>query len=158
MVKKFFSPFLDNTWEEEHKRTGYSGNAVLILDGLAAYAAALRDFDLRSHHLIVKYLVPHSSHLTQPLDLVTFSLQKLFSIKKSVRTKLSAQSDQIRNIIKGIQQASTNESIVGAFESAGIFHIYDRNENISFNNYMPKCIVKKEFSRVFKEKDLNTFR
>lgn len=92
-LKEIFFPFLDNKWEEEHKRTGYSGNAVLILDGLAAQAAALRDFDLRSHHLIVKYLVPHSSHLTQPLDLITFSLQKLFSIKKSVRIKLSAESD-----------------------------------------------------------------
>ena len=101
--------------------------------------------------MIVKYVVPHSSHLTQPLDLVTFSYQKLISTKKSVRTKLSAQADQIRNIIKEIQQASTSESIVGAFKSAGIFHIYDRNDNISFNNYMPRCIVKKEFSRVFKE-------
>lgn len=31
---------------------GYSENTVLILDGLAAGAAALRDFDLRSYHLI----------------------------------------------------------------------------------------------------------
>ncbi len=150
-LKEIFFPFLDKKWEEEHQRTGYSGNAILILDGLAAHAAALKDFDLQSHHLIVQYLVPHSSHLTQPLDLVTFSLQKLITIKKSVKTKLSTQADQIRNIIKGIQQASTSESIVGAFESAGIFHIYNRNENISFNNYMPRCVVKKEFSRVFKE-------
>ena len=75
-----FFPFLNNKWEEEYKRTGYSGNA--LLDGLAAHAAALKDFDLQSHHLIVQYLVPHSSHLTQPLDLVTFSLQKLITIKK----------------------------------------------------------------------------
>lgn len=80
-LKEFFFPFLDNKWEEEHKRTGYSGNAVLILDGLAAHAVALRDFDLRSHHLIVKYLVPHSSHLTQPLDLVTFDKHSYIPVK-----------------------------------------------------------------------------
>ena len=161
-LSQIFFPFLDQKWIEENQRSGFTGNAVLILDGLAAHAAALNTFDLRSHHLTILYLVPHSSHLTQPLDLVTFSLQKLFSIKKSVRVKLSPQSDQIRSIIKGIQEASTSENIIAAFESAGIFHNYSRGENIQFNNYMPKCIVKKEFSRFYKipgtDYSLETFR
>lgn len=126
------------------------GNAVLILDGLAAHAAALNGFNLQLHHISIIYLVPHSSHLTQPLDLVTFSIQKLITIKKSLRTKLSSQADQIRSIIKGIQQASTSENIIAAFESADLFHEYSRNEHITFNKYMPRCIIKKNLARFFK--------
>ena len=119
-------------------------------------------FNFQLHHISIIYLVPHSSHLTQPLDLVTFSIQKLINIKKSLRTKLSSQADQIRSIIKGIQQASTSENIIAAFESADLFHEYSRNEHITFNKYMPKCIIKKNLARFLKvegeEYQLENFR
>ena len=102
-------------------------------------------FNFQLHHISIIYLVPHSSHLTQPLDLVTFSIQKL-----------------IRSIIKGIQQASTSENIIAAFESADLFHEYSRNEHITFNKYMPKCIIKKNLARFLKvegeEYQLENFR
>lgn len=161
-LTNIFFPYVERKWQIENRRTGYTGKAVLILDGLSAHAAAINSFNLEQRHLKIIYLIPHSSHLTQPLDLVTFSIQKLITTKKRVGEKLTYQSDQIRSIIKGIQQASTSESIIGAFESAGIFHTFSREENIDFNNYMPKCIVKKEYARYYKTEGnnytINNFR
>lgn len=149
-LTEIFFPFVQQKWETENKRSGYTGDSILILDGCSAHAAALNQFDLSAYHLKIIFLVPHSSHLTQPLDLVTFSIQKLITIRHKIGEKLTNQTDQIRSIIKGIQQASISENIISAFESAGIFHFYNKGEKVNFNNYMPVCIVKKEFSRCYK--------
>ena len=76
-----FFPELRRKREEERERTGYDGNAVLILDGFSSHKLALESFDLKEEHLTLVYLVPHSSHLTQPLDLVIFASQKLYTTK-----------------------------------------------------------------------------
>lgn len=49
-------------------------NLVPILDDMAANDEAFKEIDLFNYHLKVIYLVPHSSHLTNPLDLVVFSI------------------------------------------------------------------------------------
>ena len=107
--------FVHQKWKEENARSGYTGNAILLLDELVAHATVLSNFDLHLPHLSMIYLVPHSSHLTQPLDWVSFFIQKLIKIKKSVNTKLSNHSDQIRSMIKGIQQAIASDNIIAAF-------------------------------------------
>ena len=149
-LTEIFFPEVESRLEKERKRTGYSGKAILILDGFSAHCSALQDFNLDEKHIQLLYLTPHSSHLTQPLDLVIFSYQKFITTRKKLTEKLSEQADKIRAILKGLQQASTSENIVSAFESAGIFHYYT-NETINFNNYMPNCVVIKEKSRCYEE-------
>lgn len=149
-LTEIFLPFIKQKWEIENKRSGFTGDAVLIMDGMSAHAAALRDINLADYHLSIIYLVPHSSHLTQPLDLVIFSIQKLYTNQRKIGLKLSNQADKIRSIIKGLQQASTSENIISAFESSGIFHSYPNTNDINFNDYIPKCVVVKENSRYYK--------
>ena len=117
---------------------------------MSAHAAALKEIDITNYPLNIIYLVPHSSHLTQPLDLVIFSIQKLYTNQKKLGLKLSNQADKIRSILKGLQQSSTSESIISSFESAGIYHIYPETNDINFNNYMPNVKVVKENSRYYK--------
>lgn len=149
-LTEIFLPVIKEKWEIEHRRTGFNGKAVLILDGMSAHAAALKEIDITNYPLNIIYLVPHSSHLTQPLDLVIFSIQKLYTNQKKLGLKLSNQADKIRSILKGLQQSSTSESIISSFESAGIYHIYPETNDINFNNYMPNVKVVKENSRYYK--------
>lgn len=149
-LTEIFFPEIEKRWNEEHQRSGFNGNAVLIIDGCSTHGAALRQFNLAEKHIEVIYLVPHSSHLTQPLDLALFAIQKLNTYKKKLTLKLSDQADKIRSILKGLQQASTTENIISAFESAGIFHYYDQSNQINFNNYMPTTLISKENSRYYK--------
>ena len=148
-LEEIFLPTVLEKWNAENKRSGYTGPAVLILDGFSAHAKALSQIQLNQYHLRLIYLVPHSSHLCQPLDLVIFCVQKLFTTKIKLSCSLGGQADQIRSILKGIQESCTTENIISAFESSGIFRIYDRTCT-DFNNYMPSCIVLKENSRFFK--------
>ena len=123
-LEEIFLPTVEYKWKEENKRSGYNGNAVLILDGFSSHAKALSHFQLNNYHLTLVYLVPHSSHLSQPLDLVIFCLQKLFTIRRRISNPLSAQADKIRSILKGLQESCSTENIVSAFEAAGIFHYF----------------------------------
>ena len=79
-----FFPLIKQKWEIEHQRSQYNGNVILIIDGMSAHAKALQFYNLAQYHLQVIYLVPHSSHLSQPLDLVLFSIQKLFITRRKL--------------------------------------------------------------------------
>ena len=150
LLEIIFFPLIKQKWEIEHQRSQYNGNVILIIDGMSAHAKALQFYNLAQYHLQVIYLVPHSSHLSQPLDLVLFSIQKLFTTRRKLKNSLSTQSDKLRLILKGLQEASSSENIISAFESAGIFHLIPKKQKIDFNNFMPNCIVVMENSRYFK--------
>ena len=143
-LETIFSPTILEKWEIEHKRTCYNGYVVLILDGMSAHSKALSFYNLDDFYLKFVYLVPHSSHVAQPLDLVVFSVQKLFTTRRKISDPLMAQVDKLRHILKGLTQASTTENIISAFQSAGIFHDIPQKQQINFNDYMPTCVVVKE--------------
>lgn len=65
-LEEIFLPTVLEKWTAENKRSGYTGPAVLILDGFSAHAKALSQIQLNQYHLRLIYLVPHSSHLCQP--------------------------------------------------------------------------------------------
>lgn len=67
-LEEIFLPTIQQKWNEENQRGGFSGDAILILDGFPAHAKAFSQIDLTNYHLKLVYLVPHSSHLCQPLD------------------------------------------------------------------------------------------
>ena len=146
-----FFPEIRRRREVEMKRSGYDGPAVLILDGFSCHKKALDCFNLEEYGVKTVFLVPHSSHLTQPLDLVLFSTQKRFTTTGRLSIKLSEQADSIRRIISGVQQSSTSENIISAFESAGIVRTFSKESISSFNDAMPTVRVVKGLSRYFKE-------
>ena len=150
-VQEVFIPLVRNKRNEEQSRSGYTGNAVLILDGFSSHEKALSEFDLASEHITVVYLVPHASHLTQPLDLVIFSAQKRYTTTRKV-CGLGAQADCIRKIIYGLQAASTTENIISAFENAGIIRTFSRATTQSFD-VMPLAHVDKGYARFFRDEN-----
>ena len=73
--------------------------------------------DLNVHIL---FIPPHSSNLLQPLDLVTFSLQKRWKKNIKINKNFSYQSKQIIEAYESILRASSPSYIADAFKRAGI--------------------------------------
>ena len=157
-LEEVFFPEVERKLKIEQERTGYSGDAVLILDGFSCHHKALECYDLASRHIKLVYLAPHSSHLTQPLDLVIFALQKRVTTQRLCRQSFGQQTDSIRRIIQGLQTASTTENIVAAFESAGIMRTFSRNTVTHFNGYMPTAKVERRIARFFKDPSYVQYR
>ena len=151
-IEEIFFPTVEAKMEEERKRSGYNGHAVLILDGFSCHHKALDGYDLEGRNIKVIYLPPHSSHLTQPLDLVIFAIQKKHTTtNRQMNVMLSFQADSIRRIINGLQIASTTENIVSAFESAGIVRTYTKETCNNFNCSMPLARAEMRHSRYYKD-------
>ena len=146
-----FFPEIERRRAIERERSGYEGHAVLILDGFSCHKKALDLFNLEEMGVKTVFLAPHSSHLTQPLDLVLFASQKRFTTTGKLTVKLSDQADWIRRIINGVQQSSTSENIISAFESAGIVRTFTKESINTFNTAMPCVHVVKGYARFFKE-------
>ena len=110
--------------EEKRKLTGYQGKAILLMDGFSAHHKCIEDEqrkkkieDLNVHIL---FIPPHSSNLLQPLDLVTFSLQKRWKKNIKINKNFSYQSKQIIEAYESILRASSPSYIADAFKRAGI--------------------------------------
>jgi len=100
--------------------SGYSGPVHVILDGCSAHLGgeieAICGDNVRLH-----FLPPHSSHLTQPLDLVTFGLLK--NRYKNIRVdggNYSRQSAHILRVLASLYQVAVPHLVVAAFKAAGI--------------------------------------
>lgn len=148
-LEQIFFPEVQRRMTEEYHRTGYDGYAVLILDGFSCHKKALEAYNLDQMGIKLVYLVPHSSHVTQPLDLIIFAAQKRFTTTAHFTMKLTDQAYCLRKIITGIQKASTTENIVSAFEAAGILRSFD-NYATDFNSLMPRARVDMRHARYFK--------
>ena len=152
-LEKIFLQTVQQKQNKQNQRSGFPSDAILILDGFSAHAKTLSQIDLNNYHLKLIYLVPHSSHLCQLLDLVIFCIQKLFTNQSRLNINLSRQADKIRTIIKGLQVSCTSENIISAFEYFGIFHYYN-DACINFKAYIPICIVIKDNSRFYKKEGI----
>lgn len=67
-LEEIFLPTVQQKLNEENQRSGFSSDAILILDGFSAHAKVFSQIDLTIFNLKLVYLVPHSSLLYQPLD------------------------------------------------------------------------------------------
>ena len=153
---EIFFPIVEQRLQEEQARSGYTGKAVLILDGFACHKKALEAFDLEEKRVEVIYLPPHSSHLTQPLDLVIFAAQKkLTTTGRHLNISLSTQADSLRRILNGIEISCTTENIVSAFEAAGIIRNFSKETCDNFNEFMPLARVEKRHARFYKDNSFN---
>ena len=66
------------------------------------------------------FIPPHTSNLLQPLDLVTFSLQKRWEKNIKIEKKFTYQSRQIIEAYESVVRASSQSYIVDAFKRAGV--------------------------------------
>ena len=72
-----FIPHVEETRRTLHQTIGqFDDRAVLLLDGCSSHKMAAHAQLLASKNITLLFIPPHSSHLTQPLDLGTFGLVK----------------------------------------------------------------------------------
>ena len=120
---EWFDNVFINTIREKRQATGYDGDAVLIMDGFIAHHKCVEDPDrasiLEREKIKILFIPPHSSDQVQPLDLVTFNLQKTW--KQNITYITSYQTRQILQTYNSLLMASTPHYIKAAFERAGIY-------------------------------------
>jgi len=96
-----------------------NARALLIIDGCTAH----ENLDVLCSELNLElfFLPAHGSHLFQPLDLVTFGIQKRrYAQLRLESPKLNKMTQNIHRILFSFQQAATSSNNVSAFRRAGI--------------------------------------
>lgn len=126
-ASEIFFPYV----EEKRARLNYQGEALIILDGLAAHNSPWFIDECEKRMIRVFFLVPHSSDQTQPLDLLIFSLVKRAYSRSTFKHLVSAQSNQIAKIIGAWYQSVAPHLVVLSFMASGMkpsivngFHYY----------------------------------
>ena len=148
-LQKVFFPAVQRQKDIEFQRTGYNGHAVLLLDGFTGHSKAFEKYDLDELGIKLVYLVPHSSHLTQPLDLGIFGIQKIFTQQQQKSVSLTSQTDHIRRILIGMEKASVSQNIISAFEQAGLVREYTRDAGDNLNDCLITLKADKQYARHF---------
>ncbi len=101
--------------------------ALLIIDGCLSHSEeALKK--LSEHSIDYHFLVPHSSHLTQPLDRGIFSSMK--ARFKTVQCP-TIENKLARRLMKGLialDEKTSSAAIIGAFVHAGIVLSYSEGK------------------------------
>ena len=135
---------------ELHKlrnKYSYAGKAVLIMDNCSSHITSIKNINLLEENLVIHLLVPHSSHLTQPLDLNVFGSTKQFMSNYRYIDNLSRQSNQIIKIHCSLRQATTQYHCRAAFRSIGI------TTKIIFENNYIKILATYNFNLITRIKE-----
>ena len=114
--EKIFFPHVD----AKRKEMNYGGQALLIMDGLAAHHSPSFCEECAKHGVKILYMVPHSSDQTQPLDLVVFGRFKNFYSRCTNENMISNQSNQIIKMLCAWRQATAPNMIISSFMAAGM--------------------------------------
>jgi len=148
-----------------------NSRALLIMDGCSAH----NDIDelCASLKMDVLKLPAHSSHLLQPLDLVTFGLQKkrYARVRIDSSSKLNKQTQNVHRILFSLQQACTTSNNVAAFRKGGIIlcpscsdgriilrGVVDRSYASKAMQYLtsPECLQADQLAGVVKPAQIST--
>jgi hypothetical protein len=124
MTKRIFEFWMNNVFYPEivirRARFNYFGPIILLLDQFSGHNYPNLEEQCRTHNVIIKYLVPHSSHLCQPLDLITFAeLKRQFDQIRCTECR-SAQSNKIVRMMRAWTHSVSVDTIVSTFAAAGI--------------------------------------
>src|SRR6266480_3308906 len=102
---------------------------VLICDGHGSHVTADFIRHCREHNIVLLILPPHSSHLTQPLDVAVFGpLKKAMAaeLQHIIHTEvLRIQKAECMNAyVRARARAFSSSNILSAFSGAGLFPFY----------------------------------
>jgi hypothetical protein len=111
-----FIPEIDS----RRAKYNYFGPTILIFDQFSGHNYETLQEHCRIHNIVFKFLIPHSSHLCQPLDLITFA-----DLKRNFNTirwndNRSIQSNKIIRMMRAWQHSIAVDTIVSTFAAAGI--------------------------------------
>jgi hypothetical protein len=99
----------------------YRGKFLLFIDGHASHCTDLvREFCARNNTVLL-LLVPHSSHVAQPLDLLTFSSFKRAFARIHAPEGIKGETKYIIRAIEAWEQSATKHNNLSSFHRAGIY-------------------------------------
>jgi hypothetical protein len=124
MTKRIFEQWMNMVFipEIDSRRAQYNyfGPTILILDQFSGHNYETLSEHCRTHNIVFKFLIPHSSHLCQPLDLITFAdLKRNFNNIRCNDCR-SVQSNKIIRMMRAWQHSIAVDTIVSTFAAAGI--------------------------------------
>ena len=114
------------------KRLGNgNGNSkcIILMDGCSCHSTEKLDALLEENNIQCFFLPAHSSHLTQPLDLLIFATMKKILPRISTTLKVTELSKRILRSIKAIEQAANSLDVQTSFERAGFIMNNDPKVN-----------------------------
>jgi hypothetical protein len=124
MTRSLFHLWADRvffpTITERRAKFSYEGKVVLLMDGLGAHHTDEFLQECEARNIDVVFLVPHSSHQTQPLDVLTFALLKQRFSNSKFERLANAQSNKIVKILGAWFAASAPHHNVEAFMGIGL--------------------------------------
>ena len=108
---------------------------LVIQDGLKAHVDNIVKEELEKNNILTLEFPSHSSHICQPLDLVTFSLFKR-EMKRNLRCPrhLTDRSKRIYKIAKSLEKCTGPLLNNSAFEAAGfIYNLSKKTDKMKFD-------------------------
>jgi hypothetical protein len=114
--------------ENRRANRGYSGKAVLIMDGFGAHSTPGFIEECKKENVVVKFLVPHSSDRCQPLDSCVFSTLKSQYARKRVEISPSQQTNRIVRMMRAWWAATAPDIVVSSFRAVGIIPFFEKVE------------------------------
>jgi hypothetical protein len=126
----FFRAFLPKVTKKA-QLTGYTGKFAILLDGHASHGTDIVRSICAQYNTTLILLVPHSSHVAQPLDLLTFgSFKRLFS-RIAAPAGAKGESKYLFRALTAWAQASHKHANINAFVRAGIRFVCGKGWEIS---------------------------
>jgi hypothetical protein len=124
MTKRLFKYWAQNIFFPyvKHKRLEfeYDGISILLMDQFSGHEYDEFNADCKAHGVITRPLVPHTSHLAQPLDQIIFSVFKQRFSSTRFSKFASASSNRIIRILRAWFQTISADLITSTFSGAGI--------------------------------------
>lgn len=116
------------TLKEKRNLFAYDGPAVLLLDGWSSHITADLIKKCYENNVKMFFLPPHSSHETQPLDLLIFHLHKDKIRKLCDDTDGEVITDKILDLYSTFQSVANVKNIKSSFEASGA--VYDISNSL----------------------------
>jgi hypothetical protein len=114
-------------WPNRHQ---YAGPAYLIMDHCSTHIGEHFLELCQGHDIIQVFITPHSSHLSQMLDVSLFGVTKLAISKLNRSRKKYVQMEQISDVVESFLKSSSPRNIVTSFRMAGISLVRDEQSNV----------------------------
>jgi hypothetical protein len=105
---------------ELRRKFAYDGPSILIIDGHATHGTPRVIAFCGARKVLLIKLVPHSSHLTQPLDLCVFGLFKIIYRKEKQSKGMKGETRKIYRALLAFYKSTIIPMIRWSFERAGL--------------------------------------
>jgi len=118
--------WLTRCFEPATREKANGGYRVLILDGHGSHITVDFISHCREHKVLLLRLIPHTSHLCQPLDVGLFGpLKRTLSVKIQplIQTEVSRihKPEWLTAFIQARQTAFSHSNVLGGWRGAGLF-------------------------------------